>query len=136
MTHDEIRAAIASDPVLKALLPDTAALATALSAGRTRFVETNIGVGTLIEVLGLAVANPVLDAIYAAPEYRHVRPLLDQGRLRLDSPFVRGALQSMVPALLTQAQRDALVARAQAPDPVSEFEVRVAIYTDDGSLKL
>lgn len=136
MTHDEIRAAIASDPVLKALLPDTAALATALSAGRTRFVETNIGVGTLIEVLGLAVANPVLDAIYAAPEYRHVRPLLDQGRLRLDSPFVRGALQSMVPALLTQAQRDALVARAQAPDPVSEFEVRVAIYNDDGSLKV
>lgn len=136
MTHDDIRAAIGASPALKALVPDTTALADALSAGRARFVETNIGVGTLIEVLGLAVANPVLDAIYAAPDYRHVRPLLDQGRLRLDSPFVRGALQSMVPALLTQAQRDALVARAQVPDPVSEFDVRCAIFADDGSLKV
>ena len=136
MTHDEICAAIGADPALKALVPDTTALATALSTGRTRFVETNIGIGTLIEVLGLAVANPVLDAIYAAPDYRHVRPLLDQGRLRLDYPFVRGALQSMVPTLLTQPQRDALVARAKVPDPVNEFDVRVAIYNNDGSLKV
>ena len=136
MTHDEIRASIGASPALQALVPDTQALAEALSVGRTRWVETNIGVGTLIEVLGLAVANPVLDAIYAAPDYRHVRPLLDQGRLRLDSPFVRGALQSMVPALLTQAQCDSLLTRAQVPDPVSEFEVRVAIYNDDGSLKV
>lgn len=136
MTHDEIRAAIGASPALQALVPDTLALADALSAGRTRWVETLIGVGTLIEVLDLAVANPVLDTIYAAPDYRHVRPLLDQGRLRLDSPFVRGALQSMVPALLTQAQCDSLLTRAQVPDPVSEFEVRVAIYNDDGSLKV
>lgn len=136
MTHDEIRAAIAADPALQALVPDTQALAAALSAGRVRYVETNIGVGTIIEVLGLATANPVLDAIYASPDYRHVKPLLDQGRLRLDSEFVRGALQAMVPALLTQAQRDALVARAEVSDPVGEYEVRCAIYADDGSLRV
>jgi hypothetical protein len=136
MTHDEIRAAIAADPALQALVPDTQALAAALSAGRTLYVETNIGVGTIIEVLGLSVANPVLDAIYASPDYRHVKPLLDQGRLRLDSEFVRGALQTMVPTLLTQAQRDALVARAAVADPVSEYEVRCAIYADDGSLRV
>lgn len=136
MTHDEIRAAIAADPALQALVPDTQALAAALSAGRVRYVETNVGVGTIIEVLGLATANPVLDAIYASPDYRHVKPLLDQGRLRLDSEFVRGALQAMVPALLTQAQRDALVARAAVADPVSEYEVRCAIYADDGSLRV
>ncbi len=66
MTHDEIRAAIAADPALQALVPDTQAIAAALSAGRTRYAETNIGVGTIIEVLGLSVANPVLDAIYAS----------------------------------------------------------------------
>lgn len=136
MTHDEIRAAIAADPALQALVPDTQAIADALSAGRTRYVETQIGVGTIIEVLGLSVANPVLDAIYASPEYRHVKQLLDQGRLRLDSEFVRGALQAMVPALLTQAQRDALVARAEVSDPVSEYAVRCAIYADDGSLRV
>lgn len=136
MTAEEIRAAIAADPALQALVPDTQALAAALSAGRVRYVETNIGVGTIIEVLGLSVANPVLDAIYASPDYRHVKPLLDQGRLRLDSEFVRGALQAMVPALLTQAQRDALVARAAVADPVSEYDVRCAIYADDGSLRV
>lgn len=136
MTHDEIRAAIAANPALQALVPDAQAIAAALSAGRTRYAETNIGVGTIIEVLGLPTANPVLDAIYASPDYRHVKPLLDQGRLRLDSEFVRGALQAMVPALLTQAQMDALVARAAVADPVSEYEVRCAIYADDGSLRV
>ncbi|MDI3489570.1 MAG: hypothetical protein PWP11_847 [Thauera sp.] len=136
MTAEEIRAAIAADPALQALVPDTQALAAALSAGRVRYVETNVGVGTIIEVLGLATANPVLDAIYASPDYRHVKPLLDQGRLRLDSEFVRGALQAMVPALLTQEQCDALITRSAAPDPVGEYDVRMAIYNDDGSLRV
>lgn len=136
MTPDEIRAAIAADPALQALVPDTQAIADALSVGRTRYVETQIGVGTIIEVLGLATANAVLDVVYSAPDYRHVKPLLDQGRLRLDSAFVRSALQSMVPALLTQEQRDALVARAAVSDPVNEYNVRVAIYNDDGSLRV
>lgn len=136
MTADEIRAAIAADPALQALVPDTAAIAAALSAGRVRYVETNIGVGTVIEVLGLATANAVLDVIYSAPDYRHIKPLLDQGRLRLDSAFVRGALQSMVPALLTQAQCNALIARAAAPDPVTELAVRRGIYNPDGSLSV
>ena len=137
MTADEIRAAIAADPALQALVPDTQAIAAALSVGRTRYVETQIGVGTIIEVLGLAAANPVLDALYAAPDYRHVKPLLDQGRLRLDAVAQAGMLQPLVTGgLLTQVQLDALVARAKEPAPVAEYDVRMAIYNDDGSLKV
>ena len=137
MTHDEIRAAIAADPALQALVPDTQAIAAALSVGRTRYVETQIGVGTIIEALGLAAANPVLDALYASPDYRHIKPLLDQGRLRLDVVAQAGMLQPLVTGeLLTQAQLDALVARAKEPDPVDEYAVRVAIYNDDGSLRV
>ena len=137
MTADEIRAAIAADPALQALVPDTQAIAAALSVGRTRYVETQIGVGSIIEVLGLAAANPVLDALYAAPDYRHVKPLLDQGRLRLDAVAQAGMLQPLVTGgLLTQAQLDALVARAKEPAPVDEYDVRMAIYNDDGSLKV
>ena len=137
MTADEIRAAIAADPALQALVPDTQAIAAALSVGRTRWKHTEIGVGTIIEVLGLAVANPVLDALYAAPNYRHVKPLLDQGRLRLDAVAQAGMLQPLVTGeLLTQAQLDALVARAKEPAPVAEYDVRMAIYNDDGSLKV
>ena len=137
MTADEIRAAIAADPALQALVPDTQAIAAALSVGRTRWKHTEIGVGTIIEVLGLAAANPVLDALYAAPDYRHVKPLLDQGRLRLDAVAQAGMLQPLVTGgLLTQAQLDALVARAKEPAPVDEYDVRMAIYNDDGSLKV
>lgn len=137
MTTEEIRAAIAADPALQALVPDTVALAAALSVGRTRYVETNIGVGTIIEVLGLAAANPVIDALYASPDYRHVKPLLDQGRLRLDVVAQAGMLQPLVTGgLLTQAQLDALIARAKEPTPVDEYAVRVAIYHDDGSLRV
>ena len=118
MTADEIRAAIAVDPALQALVPDTQAIAAALSVGRTRWKHTEIGVGTIIEVLGLAAANPVLDELYAAPDYRHVKPLLDQGRLRLDAVAQAGMLQPLVTGgLLTQAQLDALVARAKEPAP-------------------
>ena len=137
MTADEIRAAIAADPALQALVPDTQAIADALSVGRTRYVETQIGVGTIIEVLGLAAANPVLDELYAAPDYRHVKVLLDQGRLRLDAVAQAGMLQPLVTGgLLTQAQFDALIARAKEPAPVDEYAVRVAIYNDDGSLRV
>ena len=137
MTADEIRAAIAADPALQALVPDTQAIADALSVGRTRWKHTDIGVGTIIEVLGIAAANPVLDALYASPDYRHVKPLLDQGRLLLDVVGQAGMLQPLVTGgLLTQAQLDALIARAKEPAPVDEYAVRVAIYNDDGSLRV
>lgn len=137
MTADEIRAAITADSALQALVPDSQAIADALSAGRTRWKHTEIGVGTIIEVLGLAAANPVLDALYASPDYRYVKPLLDQGRLRLDVVAQSGMLQPLVTGgLLTQAQLDALIARAKEPAPVDEYQVRVAIYNDDGSLKV
>ena len=137
MTPEEIRAAISADPALQAPVPDTEAIAAALSVGRTRWKPTEIGVGTIIEVLGLAVANPVLDALYASPDYRHIRPLLEQGRLRLDTVAQAGMLQPLVAGgLLTQAQLDALVARAKEADPVGEYAVRVAIYNDDGSLRV
>lgn len=137
MTADEIRASIAADPALQALVPDSQAIADALSVGRARWKHTDIGVGTIIEVLGLAAANPVLDALYASPDYRHVKPLLDQGRLRLDVVAQAGMLQPLVTGgLLTQAQLDALIARAKEPAPVDEYAVRVAIYNDDGSLRV
>ena len=125
MTAEEIRAAIAADPALQALVPDTVAIAAALSQGRTRWKHTDIGVGTII------------DALYASPDYRHVKPLLDQGSLRLDTVAQAGMLQPLVTGgLLTQAQLDALIARAKEPAPVAEYDVRVAIYNDDGSMKV
>lgn len=135
MTADEIRAAIAARPELLALVPDTFALAAALSQGRTKLVPTEIGNGTILEAIGLSAGNALLDVINTAPDFRHVKPLIEQGRLRLDSALVLGTLQSLVAAtVITQAHADALVARATAPDPVTEYEVRAAIRSADGVL--
>jgi len=129
MTPSEIRAAIAASPELTALAAagSTQAIADALSVGRTKLVATEVGAGTILEVLGMATGNALLDLIDTVADFRHVRPLVQQGRLRLDSALVIATMQSLVGTVLTQAQADALKARATAPDPVTHQQVSAAI---------
>lgn len=129
MTPQEIRDAIAADPALQALAAagSIGTIAATLSEGRTKLAPTEVGNGTILEVLGLTVGNALLDVINTAPDFRYVKPLVEQGRLRLDAPLTIAALQSLVPSVLTQAQADALVARAQAPDQVTDAQVQAAI---------
>ena len=128
MTPQEIRDAIAASPELQALKDDDVAIAATLSNGRTKFVPTEIGNGTILETIGLAAGNALLDVLNTAPDFRHVKPLIEQGRLRLDSPLVIGTLASLVAGgVLTQEQADALIARAKAPDSVTPQEVSDAI---------
>ncbi len=128
MTPQEIRDAIAASPELQALKDDDVAIAATLSNGRTKFVPTEIGNGTILETIGLAAGNALLDVLNTAPDFRHVKPLIEQGRLRLDSPLVIGTLAALVAGgVLTQEQADALIARAKAPDSVTPQEVSDAI---------
>lgn len=112
---------------------DAQVIADALSVGRTRLEATEIGNGSILETIGLAAGNALLDVINTAPDFRYVRPLLEQGRLRVDSVLVRATLDSLVPAVLTLAQADALKALAAVPDPVDEYSVRVLSWSDDGA---
>lgn len=141
MTAEQIRAAIFADTALQELVPDAAALATAMSVGRWRYRPTEVGKGTILETMialdpvgGLDAGNGVIDAILSIPAYRHIKELLEQGRLRLDTAAAGGLLQPLVPGVMTQAQHDALCSRAREADPVSEYAVRAAIYDDGGSL--
>lgn len=111
---------------------DTRAIAEAVSVGRIKRVPTEIGNGTILETIGLAAGNALLDVINQAAEFRHVKPLLEQGRLRVDSALVRATLDGMVPAVLTAAQVQALKALAEQPDPVDEFAVRCIAWSDTG----
>ncbi|MCD6674851.1 MAG: hypothetical protein LT106_18615 [Burkholderiaceae bacterium] len=134
MTPSDIRAAIAADPALTALLPDSQAIADAMSVGRARPTDREIGVGMILATIGLASGNALLDALYSTPEFRHIRPLLEQGRLVVSSPLVADALAALVAGeVITQADADALIALGQEPDPVSEMDARRAIWADDGS---
>jgi hypothetical protein len=136
MTPTDILAAIAASASLQALVPDTQALADALSTGRTQASRLLIGKGDIISLIGFSAGNAALDAVDAAPDFRHVRHLLTEGRMDCSLPMFAGALAGLVAGgALTQADADLLHALGQSPDLVSEFDVRCAIYADDGSLR-
>jgi hypothetical protein len=114
----------------------TQAIADLLSVGRTRSVPTEAGNGTVLEVLGLEVGNALLDVLLSsnpASPYRHVRPLLEQGRLRLDLAPAQMALGSLIGVeiaagvTLTAEHVGALIARTRVADPVTHTQVGAAL---------
>lgn len=154
MTHDEIRAAIDADPALQALVPDTTALAAALSAGRTKIMPRMASARGLSELLGGALqAETILlklegarDALLVSSEPAQklmgamLRRQLDfLARDGLD--FGSAALREMVDQLgaqgvLTTGEVAAIKSIGVVPAPVAEYDVRCAIYADDGTLRV
>lgn len=137
MTADEIRAAIAADPALQALVPEHPGYrrralcgSHALETHRNRRGHNHGG----------ARPRRCKPGARCALRFAGLPPpqtAACQGRLRLDVVAQAGMLQPLVTGgLLTQAQFDALIARAKEPAPVDEYAVRVAIYHDDGSLRV
>ena len=83
------------------------------------YKATEVGVGTILETIGIASGNALLDAIKNTPDFRHVWPLIEQGRLRLDSPVTLGALDVLVGAgVITAAEGAALKAVAKEDKPL------------------
>lgn len=115
------------------------AIAAILSAGRTKPTVREIGNGTVLEVLGIEVGNVLLDELSNNPVYRHVKPLLDQGRLRIDSALVQATLQGFAAGqapILTQAQADAMCALGKIADPIHFNAVSDALNIAEGRLVL
>ena len=114
---------------------DTAQIAAALPPV-SRLVPTEIGNGTVLETLGLAVGNALLDVLYNAPDFRYVKPLLEQGRLRIDAPPARAALDGIAAAGIAAgfgaAQAEARKALADAVTPADEMTVRRVCWSDTG----
>lgn len=112
---------------------DCTAIAAKVSETRTRPSSLEIGNGTVLETIGLEAGNALLDAIYSGNEYRYVRPLLEQGRLKAASPLIAGALAKLVEVnVIEQEHADALLALGREPDPIDEITVRRTCWSDDG----
>lgn len=135
----ELRAQARANQACAAALAakDLDALAQILSIGRTRPVPREIGNGTVLDVLGLVAGNRLLDHIGMAPELRHVKPLLEQGRLTINTPSAKQVLQSFVALddVLSQSDADKLCALGQEPDPLTPQDVAEALFNPDGSEK-
>jgi hypothetical protein len=106
---------------------DDGAIAAALSVGRKKPNAREIGNGTILETIGLAAGNALLDVINTVPDFRHVKPLVEQGRLVIGAPLVQATVHSLVPSVLTQPQADALCALGFDDDPISVNAVSDAL---------
>lgn len=137
MTIEDVRRAIEHDAALQALIPNASAIAEILSGYAHEKVKTEIGTGLILETIGLEAGNALLDAIKATPDFRHVYPLLEQGRLDLSSPLVEMALTGFVQAgVISTSDMDALIGLCMKPVEVSETLVKQAIWHDDGSIAI
>lgn len=148
MTYDEIRAAIGASPELQALVPDTQALAMHPTFSANKVVAeywlTDRGlVADLVTLTGTtAMSDSVLNKLdAAAASSRSVQTIVnrlynDTRGINFGDPATVDWFQSMTPAVFTEAERDALVSLALQPSPVSEFDIRRAIFNDNGSLKV
>lgn len=140
MTPDDIRAAIAADPALTALLPDSQAIADAMSEGRTRAAPVRradfavwcgaTGLRAAVEDHASNVDSPLRSAALT------IRDFLGGAAETID--FGLAGNQQMLAAwqmagAITQEQADELMALGREPDPVAEMDVRRAIWRDDGT---
>lgn len=114
------------------------AIATILSVGRVKLTPTEIGVGRILATIGLTAGNLLLDALYAITEFRHIKPLIEQGRLDIADPLPRAALDGLVGSIegFTQAHAAALKALAEQPDPIRYNAVSDALNIAEGRLTL
>lgn len=146
MTHDEIRAAIGASPELQAQVPEALA-AHPIFANCKQASEYWLTDRGLVSDLTVATGSPAMsDSILtkfdaAAEQSRSVKAVTS--RLYNDDRGINFGDQAMVawfvamtPTLFTEQERDALLALPQRPAPVGEFEIRQAIFNDNGSLRV
>ncbi len=155
MTGDEIRAAIAASPALQAIGEDTQALADALSVGRTRIASRIVSArgiasdfpggpvaaeAVLMKLEGAATAlsasAATQDKVLGSLISRQLRFLAGEG-LDFGSVALRGMLDQFSAAgILTAEEVAGLKSLALEPDPVSEMDVRRAVWADDGTWRV
>lgn len=141
MTPDqqaELRAAVRENAACAAALAarDCDEIARIMSVGRTCGNDREIGYGTILEVIGLAAGNQLIDFIKSNDDLRNVVPLLEQGRLRIGSLMVQTTLKSFVAAgAVNQANADHLCALGLQPDRLDRAHVIEALFNPDGTEK-
>lgn len=116
------------------MIPDTEAMSHYIN---THYKEPDntirIGIGTVLDTLGLVSGNQLLDAIKNTPDYRYAWYLLEQGSLDINSPLVEQALSLLVQAeVILQSDKDKLLDVGMKPVNVSTSDISRLIWDDNG----
>lgn len=147
MTPEEIRAAIKARPDLQGLT-SSEAIAAELSRGRVRAASRMLSErGILAEYPGGPMAAHELlteiekfcekadQVLLAGICVRAVRFLRSPEGLDFGSPVTAALLDALLQAgVINSEQRVHLRAMVEMPDPISELDVRRAMYADNGDL--
>lgn len=101
--------------------------------------SAEIGNGYILEILGIETGNIILDILLdesPTSDFRHTKPLIQQGRLLINSETVQRVIDTFVQmGKLTQEQSDNLKAIGYDLIPYSPQEIAEALFNPDGSLK-
>ena len=131
MLYDDIQAL---DAALVAS-GDYQAIAAALNVGRTKVEPKLGGIGLVLETLGPVDGAALLDALEAqaatVPALKWAFTLINRGELDFGSNATRAMISSLIPS----PAKEALLAVAEVPDPVTAQAVEVAMKNDDGTDK-
>ena len=134
---------LAISPLLDPNNRNDTAIAAILSAGRTRYLPTQIGVGTILSTLrGVGAGGGVfLDTLMAIGEVDRdihwTMKLIEAGALRIDLPEVREGMQQLAIAAPTVAAGiEALLALSAMPDPLDVASVSAALNIAEGRVNL
>lgn len=106
-------------------------IAAEMSVGRVRIIQTEIGKGKILAVLGLTDGNALLDLVDSNQDFRHVKQLVANGWLDVGDPAVR----AMIDQICSPANAAKLKALAEIPDPLFATDIADALYHPDGSMK-
>ena len=151
ITAAQIRGAITDDAAIRALVPDSVAIAAALSAGRTRVQETMVSERRILALLGVADGDTFLKALedfgLATLAANHPLAAVQSGIRRMvgwlkapegidiGNPLAQQMLTVMGQlGILNVASVQTVLAFARVADPVSEMDVRRALWADNGTL--
>ncbi len=130
MLIDEIKAACTPELIASGNHEEIAAL---VSVGRTKIVHTLGGIGAVMEALGPIDGAALLDGLEAQaasiPALKWAFTLINRG----DLDFGSASTRAMITMLIDEPARTALLNVAQVPNPITEFDVRCALYAEDGT---
>jgi len=115
---------------------DTQLIADTLSIGRKKIVEHFVGIGSILAVMA-PNGGAFLDTLEAmAPHNSNVKwalKLIEAGGMDVGMQATRVQLSAFAESVPELADGiNALLALAEVPDPVSEFEVRWACWSPEG----